>query len=642
MIKLSSIFSDYMVLQRDTDDNLLWGYADKKVLVQFQNDDPEKRDEVFKTALSIDENGFFSGKLPNYPAGGEFTLTVWEEDSAEKIDIQYITYGDVFICGGQSNMELPLARTMERYADEITSTDNKNIRFFRVPEKYNFHHTEDMIEGGSWKYAKMPEILDFGAVPFFTAKEISEREGVTVGIYNTAIGGTPIKSWVSEETMRELGLHVAEYEECQNDEWVQETISREQAEDIAWREDADKSFEQDLSGNLSGTFNVPGFFEGTPLGGKCLAVHFKKEIELGEGWSDTDTKLYLGAIIDSDKVYVNGQYVGETGYLYPPRIYKVPKGLLKEGKNVIEIRLLVFRREGGFMPGLGKYYMIKRPDGETVSLAGEWEYTVAKDMPFIENMTFFSYKATGVYNCMVYPLKRQKCKGFFFYQGESNVDDYATYKEEFEAVIKDWRKLWGDESLPFMFVQLAAFNDGNRAGYFGRRSYLTEEQRKCCELPKTAMIQAYDLGEFNDLHPTNKKEVGRRAALAAEDLVYGKDKYIPGPEKVEVLFSNLDENVDEAEVIFEDSIKLILSHGIGMLVEEDRNEKDVIGFDYWIDGKAYPAEAKLVEANKVRVTYPKGAEVLSYAWSDSPLDANLYSEDRLPVVPFRFELKPSP
>lgn len=400
MVKLSSIFSDYMVLQRDTDENLFWGLAKGQVTVQFKNEESGNQDEIFEETVAVDEGGNFKVSLPKRAAGGNFSLTVKDADG-ETIGFEHITYGDVFVCGGQSNMELPLARTMENYADEITATDNKNIRFFRVPEKFNFHHTEEMIESGSWQYAKMPEILNFGAVAYFTAKEISEKEGVTVGIYNTAIGGTPIKSWVGEETMRELGLHVAEYEECKNDEWVQETQRREQAEDMAWREDADKSFEQDLSGNLSGTFNVPGFFEGTPLGGKCLAVHFKKEFELGDGWSDEETKLYLGAIIDSDKVYVNGEFVGETGYLYPPRIYKIPQGLLKKGKNVIEIRFLVFRREGGFMPGLGKYYMIKRPDGETVSLAGEWEYTVAKEMPYIENMTFFSYKATGVYNCII-------------------------------------------------------------------------------------------------------------------------------------------------------------------------------------------------------------------------------------------------
>jgi Domain of unknown function (DUF303). len=456
-----------------------------------------------------------------------------------------------------------------------------------------------------------------------------------VGIYNTAIGGTPIKSWVSEKTMRELGLHVKEFEECRNDQWVEDVWNKCVADDIAWREEAEKAFSEDFSGNMSGTFNVPGFFRGTPLGDKCLAVHFKKEFDLPAGWSDVDTKLYLGAIIDSDKVYINGEFVGETGYLYPPRIYKVPKGVLKEGRNVVEIKLLVFRKEGGFMPG--KDYMIKRPDGETVSLLGDWEYTVAKEMPYAENMTFFSYKATGVYNCMIYPLRRQVCRGFFFYQGESNVDDYATYKDEFEAVIKDWRELWGDDTLPFMFVQIAAFNDGNREGYYGRRSYLTEEQRKCCELPRTAMIQAYDLGEFNDLHPTNKKEVGRRAALAAEDLVYGKDKYIPGPEQLDVRFSHFDDNEDQARIIFADDIKLILSHGIGVIVDSDRDETNVRGFSYWIDDKAYDAAAEIVDNNTVVVRYPKEAEALSYAWDDSPLEANLYSEDRLPVVPFRIE-----
>ncbi len=637
MIKLSSVFSDWMVLQRDIDDNKIWGYAQGSVDIQFQNEDKENGfDETFSLKVECGKDGYFEACLKSHPAGGDFTLIMQDEEKgAENIIINHITFGDVFVCGGQSNMELPLARTLERYEEELKDVDNQNIRFFRVPEKYNFHHTEEMIEAGCWQYAKQPEMLNFGAVAYFTAKEISEKENVTVGIYNTAIGGTPIKSWCSEETMKKVGLHVEEYKECQDDEWVQNTIKKEGAEDMAWREDADKSFEGDLSGNLSGTFEVPGFFEGTPLGDKCLAVYFKKGFTLPAGWTDKDAKLYLGAIIDSDKVYVNGKYVGETGYLYPPRIYKVPQGILKEGKNVVEIRLLVFRKEGGFMPG--KDYMLKRSDGEIISLAGEWEYTVAKEMPYIENMTFFSYKATGVYNCMIYPLRRQKCRGFFFYQGESNVDDFATYTDEFEAVIEDWRALWGDENLPFMFIQLAAFNDGNRNGYFGRRCLLTEAQRQCTELPNTAMIQAYDLGEFNDLHPTNKKEVGRRCMLAAEDLVYGNETYIPGPE---VDYIDWHDDEGYADVIFDEGTKLILSHGIGAEFGPDRDEENVHGFTIRkSEGHGYvdiKVEAEITAPNVVRVKLPDDIEVLAlmYAWADSPLEANLYSEDRLPVVPF--------
>ena len=630
MIRLSNVFSDWMVLQRDTFENMVWGYAepDSYVSITLAKNNPVtgEAEIEFEGGVTIKNgDGYFEIVLRSFPAGGDYTLTV--SDSKDAYEFKHITFGDVFVCGGQSNMELPLNRTLERYEEEIINTCDTDIRFFRVPEKYNFHGTEEMIENGSWKYAKMPEILDFGAVAYFTAQEIKNREGVPVGIYNTAIGGTPIKSWVGEKTMRALGLHEAEYEECKNDAWVKETIETEAKADMAWREDADKSFDADLSGNLSGTFSVPGFFEGTPLGGKCLAVLFKKEFTLPEGWTEDEVKLYLGAIIDSDKVYVNGQYVGETGYLYPPRIYRIPKGVLKTGLNTIEIKLLVFRREGGFMPG--KEYQLKRPDGETVSLSGDWEYTVAKEMPYIENLTFFSYKATGVYNCMIYPLRRQQCRGFFFYQGESNVDDYATYKDEFEAVIKDWRHIWRDDTLPFMFVQIAGFSDGNRKAYFGRRSFFTEEQRKCTELPGTALIQAYDLGEFNDLHPTNKKEVGRRGALAAESLVYGRGAYVPGPEMKEVIWKD-----GGAEVVF--SEKLILSHGYGVITGPDRDEKNIIGFEYISDGRHIAAEAEFTAEDRVFVKFPADVkiEALTYAWTDSPLDANLYSEDRLPVVPF--------
>lgn len=632
MIKLSRVFSDGMVLQRNIDDNIIWGYGKGEITVKFFD---KQNTEVMSTTVNAAEDGYFEAKLPNNPEFGDYKISI--KDADETVEIKDITYGDVFVCGGQSNMELPLNRTWERYGDELEKASDPDIRFFRVPEKYNFHHTEELIEDGSWKSVKMPELLDFGAVAYFTAKEIKEREGIPIGIYNTAIGGTPIKSWCSEESMRRIGLHLEEFEKCQDDEYVKGIIKKDLEDDGAWREEADKSFSKNLSGNLSenlsGTFNVPGFFEGTELGGKCAAIYFKKEFTLPADWKEEEAKLYLGAIIDSDKVYVNGEFVGETGYLYPPRIYKVPKGILKEGKNVIEIRLLVFRKEGGFMPG--KEYQLKKSDGEIFSLEGEWEYTLAKEMPFLENMTFFSYKATGVYNGMIYPLRKQKCRGFFFYQGESNVDDYATYTEEFEAVIEDWRKLWGDESLPFMFVQIASFNDGNRAGYNGRRCLLTEAQRMCTELPNTAMVQAYDLGEFNDLHPTNKKEVGRRCALAAENLVYGKEKYIPGPEVSEVAWHKEEGYL---EVIFPEGTKLILSHGIGAEFGPDRDEEHVIGFKFRDahSSDVVLAEAEIIAPNKVKVKLPENMEVaeLMYAWSDSPLDANLYSEDRLPVVPF--------
>ncbi|SNU09089.1 sialate O-acetylesterase [Lachnospiraceae bacterium] len=629
MINLSVLFADWMILQRDTDDNLIWGYSDKKSDVSIILKNSSNGDICFESKVSTNEDGLFETKIGSYGAGGDYIIEISDED--EKKTIEHVTFGDVFVCGGQSNMELMLNRTLERYEEELKTVYDENIRYFKVLEKYNFHNTEEMLTEGKWKYVQSPQIYDFGAVAYFLACELRKLEDVPIGIYNTAIGGTPIKSWCCEKTMHRLGLYEEEFEQCLDDEFVAETIKREAQEDISWRQEADEAFSQPLDNCQKGTVNMPSFFEDIPeLAGKIMAIYMHKDVEVPESFTDQEVKLYLGALIDSDKTYVNGELVGETGYLYPPRIYKLSPGVLKKGKNRIDIRLLVFRDQGGFMPGMN--YKLKTKSGEEISLEGEWDYEIVKEMPYFPNLTFFAYKATGVFNGMIYPLRRQKVLGVFFYQGESNVGDYKTYKEEFESCIKDWRDLWNNSDLPFIFVQIASWCEG-RKKFGDMRAYLADEQRKCTELPQTAMVQAYDLGEYNDLHPTNKKEVGRRLALAAEDLVYGKEEYVPGPELREISWgANNNDGYIKVEITFSED--LILSHGIGVIVDDTRDEENIRGFHYIKDSERYEAEAEFLESDKVIVKIPADAEAVSYAWADSALEANLYSEDRLPVVPF--------
>ena len=641
MFILSHVFSFRMVLQRGKS-NPVWGYAKPGTEIEVALSDLEK--EIFRgtcvagasdPALSdMDKeklgecDGYFEVMLPPMEAGTGYIIKVKDED--QNIYLGDVAFGDVFVCGGQSNMELPISRTFERYEKEAYEIVEPDIRLLRVPERYNFHGTNEMIEPADWYYAKAPELFEFGAAAFFTALELYKREGVPIGIINTAIGGTPIKSWVSEQTMRKLGLHIEEFEKCQDDEWVKSVIEKDAADDVNWREEAFKAYDEDYSSLPSGTLTVPGYFEGTELDGKIMSICVTKEVELPAGWEEKPVKLYLGAIVDADMVYVNGTLVGETGYLYPPRIYRVPAGVFKAGTNKIEIRMLVFRGQGGFVPGME--YKLLRSDGEEVSLRGTWNYQIIKDMEFLPDMTFFSYKATGVYNGMIYPLRRQKCSGFFFYQGESNIEEYSTYKEEFTAMTEDWRELWGDDTLPMIFVQISSFRYSRDKGG-DKRAIFADEQRKCTEIPYTAMAQSYDIGDPNDLHPTNKKELGRRLALAAEDLVYGKEKYSPGPEKVSSVWK-------ETEVEFTFSEKLILSHGIGMGEflnrYEKRDETNIVGFRYVSNGEYFEAAAHFTGECTVAVELPAGVEIdaVCYAWSESATEANLFSEDRLPVVPF--------
>jgi len=630
MIRVSSVFADRMVLQRDTRENTVWGYTDPgaEVSVGLRADAPEDKETgSFAGKTTAGEDGAFCVELPSRPGGGSYTLSI--ESGSGSLTFHELTFGDVFVCGGQSNMVLPLARTLERYEEELREFSEDGIRFFKVPEVFDFHGPHELIEGGAWYCARQPELLEFGAAAFFAAKELHEKTGVPIGIYNTAIGGTPIKAWASEESLHRLNLHEEEFELCRDDERVAFIQEYEAKEDAEWRRSAAEAFaadpfETEEERKAQGVFSVPGFFNGPDLTGRPMAVRFWKEVELDEAWSRMESKLYLGALIDSDITLVNGETAGETGYLYPPRIYRLPEGRWRAGTNLIEIRLLVFRDRGGFMPGM--HYKLRRADGVEISLEGEWQYRVVKEMRYLQNMTFFAYRATGVYNAMIHPLHRQQIRGFFFYQGESNVDSYETYQEEFEAVIGDWRKVWGKPELPFIFVQIAGFADG-LTEYGERGAYLCEEQRKCTRLPATAMVQAYDLGEFNELHPTNKKEVGRRLALAAQALVYGEGSYRPGPQKKEILRTD-----DYVEVTFDEP--LILSHGIGVLTGPDRDETRVRGFVYFEDDKRYAAEAEQLSETKIRVFVPWKADAFGYAWNDCPLEANLYSADRLPVVPF--------
>ena len=228
---------------------------------------------------------------------------------------------------------------------------------------------------------------------------------------------------------------------------------------------------------------------------------------------------------------------------------------------------------------------------------------------------------------MLYPLRNWRIKGCFFYQGESNTGRPETYEEEFTAMIADWRALWEQPKLPFLFVQLAGFADGKEQTDGTDWARLREEQRLTAEhVERTMMVQAYDLGEYNDLHPTDKKSVGKRIALAAEKLIYGKNVVCQGASVKEV--NRMPEKV---QVIFEPAETVLHT------AEKENGKKSVCGFT-WIkeDGSRVEAYAEIAGNTMVEVKLPRETSCIgmSYAWNDCPLDANLYNEAGFPVVPF--------
>ncbi len=606
-MQLSSLFTDGMVLQRERT-NLIWGQTSPNQYIEGKFE----RKTFNGTA---DETGYFEIDLPELPVGGPYTLLLIAD---EEIEINDILVGDVFLLGGQSNMELPLRRTVELFREELMNANEPAIRMFEVPKEYEFQEERQELKSGRWMKARGEDLYAFSAAGYFTAKSLREHNEIPIGFIQTAVGGTKAKSWCSEETIRRMGYYTKELELCKQPGYTKKIEEEEQVREQKWYQDAKESFEGIPF--KKGIVKIPGIWREDEFANFHGTMRLTKDFYMKKEEVDKTAEIILGTINDADVVYINGIYIGETEYKYPPRFYQIPKGVLKEGLNTVEIHLSVYREHGGFMPG--KQYCIRLGEQQDVyiGLGGDWEYELMKPMQVLPNSTFFNNYPTALYNGMLYPVRKWNYSAFLFYQGESNTLESEHYVEEMEALVNDWRKLAG-QKIPFIYVQLSGFSDGVEENQGTEWAEFRQAQEKTLSVPNTAMIVTYDIGEYNDLHPLNKKTLGQRLALAIRALVYHENIVYEGPKL-------LDTSVNESgEVIVSFS-----ALGSGLTVKgKDVGEVEL----KCSNGSYYPAKA-VVKENKLfvysmRTKAPVG---IRYAWRDCPMNANLYNKEGLPALPF--------
>lgn len=609
-MRLSALFSDGMVLQRDQY-NLLWGYTkpNQKIEGTFA-------DISFQGTAN--KRGYFEILLPKLCAGGPYELYMLADEDCHITDI---LVGDVFLLGGQSNMEIPINRTLDLFWKEIEETEEPFIRMFEVPKEYEFGCVREDIISGKWIQAKQEELLTFSAIGYFTAKYIRETESIPIGFIQTAVGGTPIQAWCSEESLRREELYIDEIEQCKDKEYVANTIEKETKREELWHREANQL--EETKEQEKGELVIPGLWKGTKLESFHGTIVLEKKVILTKEQLELHSEAYvvLGAIVDADKVYINDVFVGETGYKYPPRRYKIPYGVLKEGENIIQIRMFVFRETGGFIPG--KIYAIEFGTSREhkILLDGVWNYQIAKTMPVLPDLTFFQYKASGVYNAMIYPVRKWNIQAVLFYQGESNTDHPRGYSKLMKMMIKDWRKLWNKDNLPVFYAQLTAFSDSVEDCKTENWSILREEQRKILKLPHTAMVVTLDAGEYNDLHPQDKKTVGYRFSLVIRKYLYKEKIVASGP-----IYSYMEKQEGKIIIHFEET-----GSGLRMLQTEGVNGFEICGKEEVF----VSAQAKISE-NTVIVWSEEIQEPVKvrYAWRDYPKGANLYNQEGLPASPF--------
>ena len=608
-IVITPLIGDHMVIQRDQQVKV-WGEGSPgdRVQVSFQGE---------SKMAKVPESGKWKIILKKPEQGGPFKMTINE------VTFSDILVGDVWMAGGQSNMEWPLA-SCDGAQEELKSKNFPAIRFFRTPKVLNNHQT-DILTDGTWETLNNEKMLDMSGVAYFFAKKLSKETGVPIGIVDHSWGGTDIEGWMPYESFEDYPEWKKKGEDFQN-----KTLDAEEDERAleAWKAKMDladlgnqEQWNKKMN-NWSGWADtyVPGRWEDNGHPGLDGIVWYSREFRLSDIPVGEST-LNLGAIDDKDVTYINGVKLGATSSYNIERKYKVPSSVLKE-VNVLTVRVTDFGWGGGFHSKAEKLFI--ETATQKVELAGTWKMKVGTenypDQPLgtpVNNMPAVRY------NGMMIPLFELPMTGMIWYQGESNCGRPQTYSDHFRNMINVYRENWGHE-FPFLFVQLA--NYGKKAdpkdSFWAR---LREAQESVLDMPKTGMATAIDIGEADDIHPRNKKDVGERLANAALSIEYNKD--IPyknptvglvtvGPEEIVLEFENI---------------------GLGLKAKQP---KTIPAFHVQKKNGSYKRVKAELKGNKIYINI-KDLEIqaLFYAWADNPGELELFNHDGLPVVPFKVLVK---
>ena len=620
-LRLPRLISDGLVLQRDQTVKIWgWSAAGEEIELSF-------RDQIYNTTAN--QEGTWEIALPPQSAGGPDDMILI---GSNEIRVKNVLVGDVWLCAGQSNMVLPMERVKENYPRDIAGANYPEIRNYFIPTSTNLQASQEDLNSGQWISANPEDVLNFGAVSYFFAREIYEAYRIPIGLINASVGGTPIESWMSEEGLKEFPDLMEKVTQNKDSAYIRDMLRKTRANRSQQMEndkgllEATAWFDTGYSPKGWKNIHIPGYWEDQGLNELNGTVWYRREIQVPASMTGTPAKLFMGRIVDADRIYVNGKEVGNISYQYPPRRYALAPGILQPGKNLIVIRVTNYSGKGGFVPDK-PYYLTA--NGEEIDLKGDWQYKVGEVFkPVLNPPQNFSLQdqPTSLYNAMIAPLTSHPVRGILWYQGESNTHKPGPYYKLLPALIRDWRHAWGNQDLPFLYVQLANFMDRDFLPVESKWAELRNAQLQALSVPNTAMTVAIDLGEWNDIHPLNKKDVGYRLALGARHLSYGeKDLVYSGPlcKSVEVQDNKLIIHFDH------------LGSGLISIDNEPLCQFAIAGADQIYEWAEARIEGQTVVVFHKNIPHPK---YLRYAWSNNPDGANLYNKEGLPASPFQFNL----
>ncbi|WP_227625004.1 sialate O-acetylesterase [Fimbriimonas ginsengisoli] len=615
---LSPVFGDHMVMQRDRP-NTFWGWAAPGTSVRVTIGG-------HSGAGVADAAGKWSARVSPPAVGGPYKVEI---DGSQHVELNDVLVGDVWVCSGQSNMEMGIG-LVNNAAAEIAAANHPDIRLYTVPHATSYDPIP--VNGGTWAQCSPATVSaggwsGFSAVAYFFGRELNQRLKVPIGLVHTSWGGTIAEAWTSREAlipMKDFDGGLAQIDAAKNakvtpyaqlvDEWF---AKNDPGTSANWQS-------ADFDDSSWKTAGAKTDFDSIGLGKFDGLVWYRREIEIPEGTKTDGATLSLGKIDDIDYTWVNGRSVGSIANWAADRNYAIPAGVLHPGKNVIAVRVMDTGGGGGLYSPASDLFL-KLADGSQIPLGENWRYNVAGELAkfaqFPQDVSNNPNVPTVLYNGMIAPLVPLAIKGAIWYQGESNADRGKQYQRLLPTMIGDWRKRFGQGDFPFLIVQLANFMDPPKEPSDEAWAYLREAQTMTADHVRNAgLAVTIDIGDQVDIHPKNKQEVGLRLALQALRVAYGQNVVASGPTFRSVKSEG-------------DAIRVTFNHTDGGLVAKGGK---VEGFAIaGADGKFHWATGEII-GNSVLLRSPQVPQPVAvrYAWASNP-SATLYNGSGLPAVPFR-------
>lgn len=650
-VELSPLFTDNMVFQQRVQAPV-WGKAAPGATVTVQ---PSWGKKAYSCVTGPD--GRWSLKIDT-PDGSykRYTLTI---SDGEKIVLNNVVVGEVWLCSGQSNMEMPVeswrAVRINR-ADIQNASDYPYLRLLYVTKTTGMSPRDSFTaENGGWTESLPATVRAFSAVAYYFGRKLQESLKVPVGVIETCWGGTFIEAWISEGAVREYPELLPKLEEVKRlsltETDLENNFRKEMERFVAQAKADDEGLDGDKAlwavpeydDSSWGTMRLPEKVQ-TLWPSTNGVFWFRKEVDIPKGWAGKDLVLSLGPVDDFDETYFGGNLVGSGEVWNMAREYKVPGSIVKEGKVVICVRVTDDHGDGGLYGAVDQLFL-EDPEGDRISLAGDWKVKMSLSFGNRPMSTAREPNlVTVLYNAMINPLVPFAMKGAIWYQGESNAERAYRYRDLMPALIQDWRSAWGQD-FPFYITQIANYHQVSPVpGEFSWAELREAQDISTKVLDKVGLACTIDLGEADDVHPIRKKEVGDRLALLALVNDYGQklvpagprfESYKIGDGNIRIRFSSVAKGLvaipsgDLASARYGE-----LAMDLDLVKQAESGE--VVGFQIAGADKVWHWAKAAIEGDEVVVWCPevKRPVAVRYGWADNPV-CNLFNSEGLPAYPFR-------